>query len=744
MASSSHRQREPTRFVVTHRADVMDADVARYTGSVRPHPRFTTVDPDTKATVFDPDRVLMDGRGTATMVSGDVYVGDVSLGMFEGTGRMQYADGAVYDGTWKGSLRDGYGVYESAGGHIQHTGRYKGGDACGQGEWARFDLETKQRLQETYIGMFRDGVFDGIGRLRQYTWVEPHEHCIDNARHHSAVDDQAVSIMLVKPSRPPPPALESSGHEAAMAVAMVADPSHVAAPSAKSNILVPWSFVTMYDGVFRKGKLDGRVTVTYSSGNVCVLTYADGLPHGSAVFTDIVTGERYLEMYDHGVCASGVLREVSAVGLSPADAAFVKTSFAGLHDEALHLNLVGDELRSLRFCRVETRATRYEGYWLPHHHGDAPSSSAPPGVGIDTAAVSSQDGSRNGARHGVGRLTILKGRAAVGGDVAGDIYLGGFRRNEFEGPAVVTYPAAAASAEAKQLPSLNESAAALHGSTDGLDDDSAGMDRDWLRVAREAVRMLSDLIPSAHPTAVITGNGKPPVLESPSSTSGKASAARQVVPGDVCDALRGIWKNVFPHDPSDARYHDDDDSGGDSGHGDLRRSTTTYDPRKVTAGVIECFSGVYHAGVRWGRGAYRVRWTLGAQPSVSEGASSSSEAAGPSDDSRIVSTFLSPSGLERYRVGILSTGLVEGFWFHGVRHGVFHTTVSAFVDLVALKVDEATEPIGPIGAATSRDDEMSGAAVNRNRLIYRQTFTSYYRHGCRVEGEEGLPSDGGA
>ena len=41
-----------------------------------------------------------DGEGVLNLLDGSVYVGTFSLGLKHGKGRMEYANGEVYDGGW--------------------------------------------------------------------------------------------------------------------------------------------------------------------------------------------------------------------------------------------------------------------------------------------------------------------------------------------------------------------------------------------------------------------------------------------------------------------------------------------------------------------------------------------------------------------------------------------------------------------------------------------------------------------
>ena len=273
-------------------------------------------------------RLLMDGQGRLLCHSGDVYEGEMTLGMFHGMGKMIYADGAVYEGQWEGNLPHAYGVWESADRRETYVGLWKAGLKDGQGEHIIKD-------EGTYIGTFRQGIRHGCGRWQE---AGPHGQIID--------------------------------------------------------------------GVFKEGHLEGLATVTFQAhdNDTLVAHFVQGKMHGKATYQQRATGDRFVEMYDHGRCLSGpdAMSKATVIPLDPrypnindprgSTATLVEVNVMFANDRARYRG---------------KRLLRYSGQWRPT------------GVGQD----------RDGLRWGKGRLEWKNG----------DVYEGEFANDHLEGHGVIYY-----------------------------------------------------------------------------------------------------------------------------------------------------------------------------------------------------------------------------------------------------------------------------------------------------------------
>lgn len=142
---------QPTRYYVSA-FPMFDSALGRdggvvciYTGYVRRHVWKSRS-----------DELLMDGRGMAEMLDGDVYEGDFVLGMFEGLGVMRFQNGDLYDGQWEANLRHGYGVMEYADGR-SYAGLFKFGEKSGAG--------ADSGVADSYVGSYKNGLANGPGQL---------------------------------------------------------------------------------------------------------------------------------------------------------------------------------------------------------------------------------------------------------------------------------------------------------------------------------------------------------------------------------------------------------------------------------------------------------------------------------------------------------------------------------------------------------------------------------------------------
>jgi hypothetical protein len=70
------------------------------------------------------------GTGKMNFASGAVYEGEWEHGLFNGKGRYVWPDGSSYDGTWRANKMHGQGVYKNAKGQEFH-GEFANGVAKG-------------------------------------------------------------------------------------------------------------------------------------------------------------------------------------------------------------------------------------------------------------------------------------------------------------------------------------------------------------------------------------------------------------------------------------------------------------------------------------------------------------------------------------------------------------------------------------------------------------------------------------
>ncbi|CAK59856.1 unnamed protein product (macronuclear) [Paramecium tetraurelia] len=87
--------------------------------------------------------------------NGDVYEGELSKDLKDGSGTYYYANGEKYDGLFSEDVIHGYGKYFFMGGH-KYEGDWYQGEKSGMGI---LDFKTGDR----YIGGFYKDVFDGDG-----------------------------------------------------------------------------------------------------------------------------------------------------------------------------------------------------------------------------------------------------------------------------------------------------------------------------------------------------------------------------------------------------------------------------------------------------------------------------------------------------------------------------------------------------------------------------------------------------
>lgn len=140
----------------------------------------------------------MDGQGTLTYSTGDVYIGEFSMGVISGTGVFTYANGDVYEGSFANGMKNGEGTYTWFDGS-KYEGSFKDDKKDGYGVyiWAdgsSYTGEYKNELKEgtgtyrfangdVYSGDFLADARTGYGT---YTWANGDEYVgnfLDNEMH---------------------------------------------------------------------------------------------------------------------------------------------------------------------------------------------------------------------------------------------------------------------------------------------------------------------------------------------------------------------------------------------------------------------------------------------------------------------------------------------------------------------------------------------------------------------------------
>ena len=110
--------------------------------------------------VIEPGSGLATGTGRLNWANGDVYEGALVRGVKQGVGSFVWSDGQRYTGQWDKNLPNGEGVLGYANGD-RYEGEVLDGEPHGQGTYRRGNGDT-------YTGAWRKGLKHGHGRL---TWA---------------------------------------------------------------------------------------------------------------------------------------------------------------------------------------------------------------------------------------------------------------------------------------------------------------------------------------------------------------------------------------------------------------------------------------------------------------------------------------------------------------------------------------------------------------------------------------------
>lgn len=115
--------------------------------------------------------------------NGDIYEGEVKMGMRHGRGVYTFANGSVYDGEWKENQPHGMGIFKYADGS-SYKGQHKYGLKWGQGtyicangdkytgEWKRnsplINIEKPKKKNDVVTVLFRSKKMADENRVSQY------------------------------------------------------------------------------------------------------------------------------------------------------------------------------------------------------------------------------------------------------------------------------------------------------------------------------------------------------------------------------------------------------------------------------------------------------------------------------------------------------------------------------------------------------------------------------------------------
>lgn len=97
------------------------------------------------------------GFGVLSLQTGDVYTGHFINGKEHGQGRREFRSGDVYSGEWKDGRGTGQGSYQFAD-ERRYQGQVWNCEPYGFGQLMGPNFE--------YIGEFKEGEFNGFGKLR--------------------------------------------------------------------------------------------------------------------------------------------------------------------------------------------------------------------------------------------------------------------------------------------------------------------------------------------------------------------------------------------------------------------------------------------------------------------------------------------------------------------------------------------------------------------------------------------------
>ncbi len=227
---------------------------------------------------LDNDGTSYTGNGRIEWPNGDVYDGDVRMGLREGQGEFTWSNGQVYKGDWLKDQPQGKGRLRFANGNV-YEGQVEGGIPVGQGT-------MNYPSGDTYKGAFADGQPHGEGT---YTWT-------------------AGQVCTAQWTR---------GEAHGIGQLQFANGNRYQGPLRKG---VPhgdgemrYASGDVYSGHFEAGQIEGRGRYQWKNGDRFEGQWRNGLKEGPGVMT-WATGDRREGMYQGDQLVGG---ETTAAARAP-------------------------------------------------------------------------------------------------------------------------------------------------------------------------------------------------------------------------------------------------------------------------------------------------------------------------------------------------------------------------------------------------------------------------------------------
>jgi TonB family protein len=209
-----------------------------------------------------------DGKGTHTLLNGDRYVGEFKAGNYNGFGTYFFSDGEKYIGEFKNDLRNGKGTYFYLNGN-QYIGQWK--------DDFRSGLGTQYYASGSkYVGEFKNHKLNGLGTLfanngeilKEGNWLD--DKFVRNVKVLTAGELKELPVC---------PGID------------VAIWNNCVGVSTSSN-------GSIYQGEFKRGKLDGDGSTLLSNGNYHVGKYIQGKRSGFGTLT-FANGDKYFGEFNN-------------------------------------------------------------------------------------------------------------------------------------------------------------------------------------------------------------------------------------------------------------------------------------------------------------------------------------------------------------------------------------------------------------------------------------------------------------
>jgi len=157
----------------------------------------------------------MHGKGTMKYASGSVYEGGWTDGKIYGAGKYKYANGDVYEGEWENGIRHGKGTYKYVGSGNVYEGKWKDGKEHGkgtargnvyEGEWKDGKEHDKGTFKwangDMYTGEWNNNKRHGNGTKEKangevYNQVYSHGKVLQSKRLATAINDPPPKCFCV-------------------------------------------------------------------------------------------------------------------------------------------------------------------------------------------------------------------------------------------------------------------------------------------------------------------------------------------------------------------------------------------------------------------------------------------------------------------------------------------------------------------------------------------------------------------